>query len=60
MNKKQRDVLGICNAYEDGMGHGLENRTELKNPYTKDSDEYVAWAWGFQLGQSRRKEVPSE
>lgn len=42
-------VLGICNAYEQGYGHGYDQRN-LNNPYCQDSDEWQAWEYGYSEG----------
>lgn len=59
------EILGICVAYEQGYGHGLENRTELSNPYSLCSralslQRYafrrrrkMAWDYGFSEGQNK-------
>lgn len=48
-------TLGICVAYEQGYGHGLENRTELSNPYSLCSKIKMAWDYGFSEGQNKFK-----
>jgi hypothetical protein len=48
------ETLGICVAYEQGYGHGLQNRTELTNPYCKNAGpSFMAWNYGFQEGQNK-------
>lgn len=50
--RNQIDVEGIFNAYESGMGDGLENRTDKINPYTQDCYKQ-AYNYGRELGESR-------
>ena len=60
------ETLAICVAYEQGYGHGLENRIELSNPYSLCSraplslQRYallrqckMAWDYGFSAGQNK-------
>ena len=47
------EILGICVAYEQGYGHGLENRTELNNPYSLSAQQRAAWDYGFSEGQNK-------
>ena len=46
------NVLLICMAYEQGLGHGLKQRS-LKNPYNEGTDEYDAWQYGYYCGEYR-------
>ncbi|WP_428383657.1 hypothetical protein [Nevskia ramosa] len=50
------DVLGICNAYESGVGHGKQRRT-LKNPYSEGSDCWNAYAYGVSEGNRMAGEI---
>ena len=45
-------VYMICNAYESGIGHGLQ-QDGMKNPYSVGSDEREAWGIGYQEGNER-------
>lgn len=47
-------VFVICNAYESGFGHGLED-DKLVNPYTEGTNEREAYDIGYDEGKSRRK-----
>lgn len=49
------DIFKICDAYESGMGHGLEV-DNLPNPYSIESDEYKAYEYGYNLGKERSGE----
>lgn len=46
-------IISICTAYEQGYGHGLEDRN-LTNPYASKTDEWVAWEHGFLEGYRKR------
>lgn len=46
------EVFMICDAYESGMGHGLE-RDGLINPYDKLSKLHEAYQIGYDLGVER-------
>lgn len=48
-------VYMICNAYESGMGHGLQ-QDRVSNPYVPRSDESEAWQYGYDEGDDRAKE----
>lgn len=60
-NEKEVEVVdaiqSICDAYEQGFGHGYQRR-DLSNPYRKTSKEEAAWAYGYQTGKIKveRKE----
>lgn len=43
-------VAGVCNAYESGFGH---HDRDLPNPYSEGSDEYLAYAYGKEVGAER-------
>lgn len=49
-------VLFICIAYESGFGHGAENRN-LGNPYGEGTDEFDAYAYGWEQGRRRSSEA---
>jgi len=40
-------VYMICNAYESGVGHGVQD-DGLENPHVPDSDEYEAYDIGYK------------
>lgn len=42
-------VFMICNAYESGVGHGLQD-DKLCNPFPKDTDEHEAYDIGVEEG----------
>lgn len=46
------EVFMICDAYESGMGHGLQ-RDGLPNPYTPLGTLWEAYAIGYDLGSER-------
>jgi len=46
------DTRAICDAYESGMGHGLEN-DGLKSPYKPGSAEDTAYEIGYVEGENR-------
>lgn len=50
-------VAQICEAYEAGIGQGLQDRKGLANPYTKGSDEAEAWSIGYREGLSRHQQM---
>ena len=50
-----RDILGICNAYEQGYGHGY-GRRGLPNPYKTGTDEWQAWDYGYSEGARKKNE----
>ena len=54
-----RDILGICNAYESGYGHGYDQRN-LGNPYSKLSDEWEAYDYGYNEGNRKKMDNDSE
>jgi hypothetical protein len=75
MNDKElidSETLAICVAYEQGFGHGLQNRTKLVNPYSSTAMISLrsfamrckmAWDYGFSEGQAKhrqQKEVSDE
>jgi len=43
------DVIDICFAYEQGYGHGKQNR-KLKNPHKENSSVSIAWNHGYVCG----------
>lgn len=43
-------VLEICTAYEQGYGHGYDQR-DLSNPYTKETHAWDAWDYGYSEGK---------
>ncbi|MCP3703175.1 MAG: hypothetical protein GY954_09635 [Alteromonas sp.] len=45
----KHEVLAICTAYEQGYGHGYDQRG-LPNPYGKKTDEWEAWDYGYSEG----------
>lgn len=45
-------VFIICNAYESGIGHGLQ-RDQAANPYTPGTAEYEAYDIGYEQGAYR-------
>lgn len=47
-----REVLGICTAYEQGYGHGQDSRG-LPNPYKAETDEWEAWDYGYSEGNRK-------
>lgn len=47
-----RKVYGICVAYEQGFGHGLQRRN-LGNPYPQKSENFLAWDFGYKAGELR-------
>ena len=51
----KRKVYGICVAYEQGFGHGLQRRN-LGNPYPPNSDNFLAWDFGYNAGELRSSE----
>jgi hypothetical protein len=50
----KHEVLAICTAYEQGYGHGYEQRS-LSNPYAISSDERDAWDHGYNEGARARQ-----
>jgi len=49
-------VLAICTAYEQGYGHGYDQRN-LSNPYgDKTSNAWQAWDYGYSEGNRKRVE----
>lgn len=50
-------VYMICNAYESGVGHGV-NDDKLPNPFSKDKepDLYEAYDIGYRHGLEMREE----
>jgi len=48
-------VYIICNAYESGVGHGLQG-DNLPNPYDPLSDEYEAYDIGYKEGLEMDKD----
>ncbi len=46
-------VIGVCNAYEQAYGQGYDKRS-LSNPYTRLSDEWEAWDYGYSEGNRKR------
>jgi len=47
-------VLGICNAYESGYGHGYDQRN-LTNPYCHGSYDWQGWEYGYSEGNRKRQ-----
>ena len=52
------NTLAICEAYEQGYGHGYQNRSELRNPYPSVSTYQaeqcrMAWEYGFSVGEAK-------
>jgi len=43
------DVIDICFAYEQGYGHGKQDR-KLKNPHKENSSMSIAWDYGYEQG----------
>lgn len=43
-------LIGICTAYEQGFGHGLEGR-EIENPYRSGTEQEWAWDYGYKCGK---------
>jgi hypothetical protein len=54
--KRLRQVISpvfiVCNAYESGVGHGLQ-RDGAVNPYTPLTNEWEAYAIGYDEGAKR-------
>ncbi len=46
-------VLEICTAYEQGYGHGYDQRG-LPNPYRDKSLTQDAWDYGYSEGNRKR------
>lgn len=53
------EVFMICDAYESGMGHGLE-RDGLVNPYDKLSKTHEAYQIGYELGVQRSGRIAAQ
>jgi len=51
------DVIGICTAYEQGYGHGYDQRN-LQNPYREKSETWMAWDYGY--GEGNRKRIDDD
>lgn len=47
------EVKSICIAYEQGFGHGLDNRS-LPNPYNSEHLQ-EAWDYGYHTGNFKHK-----
>ena len=54
-----RKVYMICNAYESGFGHGLNN-DGLNGDYYSDSELNEAYKIGYEAGQDARNELDME
>jgi len=50
------EVLGICIAYEQGYGKGVE-MSKHPNVYEPFSDTWWAWDYGFSEGSRKAVEV---
>lgn len=50
----ETDIMGICFAYEQGFGKGLDNR-DVKNPYCEGGDGWKAWQYGYTTGFDKRQ-----
>ncbi len=46
-------ILAICTAYEQGYGHGYDQRG-LSNPYAEKTDEREAWDYGYSEGSRKQ------
>ena len=57
--KDEEDIIGMCNAYEQGYGHGYQLRT-LPNPYELEDDFKAAWDYGYLRGRSKRIDHDTE
>lgn len=55
MGTEITEVYMICNAYESGIGHGLQ-RDGVCNPKNPGSKEYEAWKIGYAEGIDRSKQ----
>lgn len=53
------EVFMICDAYESGIGHGLQ-RDGLINPYDKMSKLHEAYKIGYELGVQRTAQQPED
>lgn len=50
------EVFMICDAYESGVGKGLEGREEFrKAPYKEGTPEAEAYETGYEFGELKRK-----
>ena len=51
MRDRNDEVFSICVAYEQGVGKGRQARVAKEdNPYV-DSDEKIAWGYGYDEGK---------
>ena len=53
------EVFMICDAYESGMGKGLDGSKHKTSPFEKGSDLEEAYTIGYELGDRRRRERES-
>ena len=51
--KLNYDIIGICIAYEQGYGHGYDQRN-MPNPYTEKSETWMAYDYGYSEGNRKK------
>ena len=54
--KVMTEVFMICDAYESGVGKGLQNSKFKSGPFEEGSDEQEAYAIGYKLGHKKYTE----